>query len=103
MHREHTGRMEVRKYLRKSCCHYIECTATNFLAVFIWRRPLNSAALATTTHRRPKMVFDGTSTQVVAPINNKCRIKIVQNELYNVRDLSSIGDRKIIKESTVAI
>ena len=69
----------------------------------MWRRPLNSAALATSTYKRPKGVSNGTSTQVVAPINNKCRIKIVQNELYNVRDLSSIGDRKIIKENTVAI
>ena len=66
MHRERTGRMEARKYLRKSCCHRIECPTANFLVAFIWRRPLNSAALATTTHRRPERVSDGTSTQVVA-------------------------------------
>ena len=66
MHRERTRRMEARKYLRKSCCHRIECPTANFLVAFIWRRPLNSVALATTTHRRPERVSDGTSTQVVA-------------------------------------
>ena len=34
---------------------------------------------------------------------NKYRIKIVQNELYNVRNPPWIEDQKIIKESTVAI
>ena len=103
MHRERIGRMDVRKYLRKSCCYSIECPAANFLAVFMWRRPLNSVVLATTTHRMPKRVYDRTRTQVVAQMTNKCRIKIVQKELYNVRDPSWIEDRKIIKESTVAI
>ena len=102
VHHEYTRRVEARKYLRKSCCHSIECPAANFLAVFMWRRPLNSTVLATTTHKRPKRVYDGTSTQVVAQMINKCRIKIVQKELYNVRDPSWIEDRKIIKESSVA-
>ena len=92
MHHERTGRMEARKYLRKSCCHQIECPAANFLAAFMWRRPLNSAALATITHRKPEKVSDGTSTQVMAQMTNECRIKIVQKELYNVRDSSWIGD-----------
>ena len=65
VHRERTERMGVRKYLRKSCCHRIECFAANFLTAFMWERPLNSAALATTTHRRPERVSDGTNTQVV--------------------------------------
>ena len=88
MCRERIERMEVRKYLRKNCCRRIECPEANFLAAFMWRRPLNSVALATTTHRRPKRVFNGTSTQVVAQMTNKCRIKIIQKKLYNVRDPS---------------
>ena len=76
----------VEKYLRKSCCYRIECPAANFLAAFMWRRLLNSAVLATITHKRPERVSDGTSTQVVAQMINKCRIKMVQKELYNVRD-----------------
>ena len=103
MHRERTKRMEARKYLRKSCCHHIKCSAANFLAAFMWRRPLNSIVLATITHKRPKRVSDRTNTQVVAQMTNKCMIKIIQEELYNVRDPSWIGDRKIIEESTVAI
>ena len=52
----------------------------------MWRRPLNTAALATITHKRPERVSDGTSTQVVTQMINKCRIKIIQWELYNARD-----------------
>ena len=103
VHYECTGRMKARKYLRKSCCYRIECPAVNFLAAFIWGRPLNSAALAITTHRRPERVFNGTNTQVVVQMINKCRIKIVQNELYNIRDSPWIVDRKIAEESIVAI
>ena len=66
MHYKCTERMEVRKYLRKSYCHRIECSAANFLATFMWRKPLNSAVLATPTHRGPEEVSDGTNTQVVA-------------------------------------
>ena len=52
----------------------------------MWRRPLNSAVLATTTHIKPEKVSDGTSTQVRAQMINKCRMKMIQMELYNVRD-----------------
>ena len=78
--------MEIQKYLRENCYHCIECITTTFLAAFMWRRPLNSAALVTTTHRKPKKVFDGTGTQVRAQMINKWMIKMVQKELYNVRD-----------------
>ena len=78
--------MGTQKYLRESCYHRIECTAATFLATFMLRRPLNSATLATTTHRKPERVSDGTSTQVRAQMINKCRINMAQNELYNVRD-----------------
>ena len=47
---------------------------------------MNSAALATTTHRKPKRVSDRTDTQIRAQMTNKCRIKMVKRELYNVRD-----------------
>ena len=91
------------KYLRKSYCHYIECPATNFLTTFMWRKPLNSAALAITTHRKPERVSDRISTQVVAQMINKYMIKIVQKELYNIRDPPWIEDQKMIEEITVAI
>ena len=86
VHREHTRRRGTQKYLRESCYHRIECTTATFLAAFMWRRPLNSVALATTTYRKPKRVSNGTDTQIRAQMTNKCRIKMVQRKLYNVRD-----------------
>ena len=73
---EHTRKKETLKYLRESCHHHIKCTATTFLAAFMWRRPSNSATLATTTHRKPKRVSDGTDTQVGAQMINKCKTKM---------------------------
>ena len=86
MSHEHTRRKEIQEYLRESCCHRIKCIAATFLIAFMWRRPLNSAVLATTTHRKPKRESDETGTQGKAQMINKCRIKMAQNELYNVRD-----------------
>ena len=87
MHHEHTKMRGIQKYLRESCYHHIECTVATFLAVFMWRKSLKSVALATTTHRKPKNVSNGIGTQVRAQMTNKCRIKMIQKELYNVRDL----------------
>ena len=85
MHYEGTGRMGARKYLRKNCCHRIKYFAANFLAAFMWRRPLNCAALVTPTHRGPVRVTDGTSSRVVAWMFDKWKAKIIQKEIYNVR------------------
>ena len=86
MPREHTRRKETQKYLGESCCHHIKCIVVTFLAAFMWKRPLNSVTLVTTTHRNPERVSDGTDTQVEAQMINKCRIKMFHRELYNVRD-----------------
>ena len=88
VHHKHIRMMETQKYLRGSCYHHIECNAATFLAAFMLRRPLNSTVLATITHRKPERVSDGTGTQVKAQMINKCRVKMTQNELYNVRDPS---------------
>ena len=103
MHYQCTGRVEARKYLKKSCCHRIEHPAVNFLAAFMWRRPLNNTVLTTTTHKRPERVSDGTNTQVVVQMIDKCRIKIIQRELYNVRDPPWMRDQKRERERTIAI
>ena len=95
MHYDRTGRMGARKYLRKGCCHRIECFATNFLVAFMWIRPLNSAVLATPTHRdQSERVSDGTSTHVAIWMINKWRVKIIQREIYNVRNLWEKGIEK---------
>ena len=78
--------MGIQKYLRESCYHRIECTTATFLVAFMWRRPLNSATLVTITHRKPKRVSNGTDTQVRVQMINKCRIKMIQRELYNVKN-----------------
>ena len=85
---EYMRRKETQKYLRQSCYHCIKCTATTFLVTFMWKRPLNSIALAITTHRKLEEVSDKTSTQVKAQMVDKCRVKMVEREVYNVRDPS---------------
>ena len=60
----------------------------------MWKRPLNSVVLATTTHRKSESVSNETNTQVVAQMINKCRIKIDQKELYNARDPPWMGDQR---------
>ena len=69
----------------------------------MWRGPLNSVALTTTTYRRLKGVFDGTGTQVEIQMINKCRIKMARRGLYNVRDPHEMGIKKKKEENTVAI
>ena len=77
VHHERIRMKKTQKYLVEICYYCIEYTAVTFLAAFMWRRPLNSVALATTTHRRPKKVFDGTGTQVRAQVVNKGKIRMV--------------------------
>ena len=52
----------------------------------MWRRLLNSAAYATTTHKKPENMSDETGTQVKAQMTNECRVKMIQRKLYNARD-----------------
>ena len=59
---EHMRRKGTQKHLNESCSHRIKCTAATFLAAFMWKRLLNSAALATATHREPERVSDGMGT-----------------------------------------
>ena len=75
---------ENSKYLSKSCHHYIKCTTTTFLAVLMWRRPLNSDTLATTTHKGLKEVCDGIGAQVKVWMINKCKAQMIRKSIYNV-------------------
>ena len=98
VHHKRIRMMGTQKYLRESCYYRIECIAATFLAAFILRRPLNSAILDTTTHKKPERVSNGISTQIRTQMINKCRIKMVQRELYNVKDPpeEGIGKREKI-------
>ena len=62
MYHERPRMIGPQKYLKESYYHRIKCTTATFLAAFMLRRPLNSVALDTTTHRKSKKVFDGTDT-----------------------------------------
>ena len=50
------------------------------MAAFMWSRPLNSVSWDITTQKKLKKKFDGTITQVVAWMMNKCRGKMVQGD-----------------------
>ena len=52
----------------------------------MWRRYLNSEVLATTTHKRPGEVSDGIGTQVISQMIDKCKVKMILRELYNVKN-----------------
>ena len=69
----------------------------------MWRRPLNSIALAAATHKGFEKVSDGTSTRVMDWTINKWRAKITWRELYNVRDLPKGRGHKICRENTVIL
>ena len=67
----------------------------------MWKRPLNSAVLTTTTHKRLKGMSDGAGTQVRIQIINKCRIRMIQEQLYNVKDPPNDGKRGEEKEGAI--
>ena len=93
---------KTQKYLKESYYHRIKCTAATFLAAFMWRRPLNSTALATTTYRKPEGVSDGIGTQVKVRMINRCRVKMVRMRIYKVEGLL-IGGWKNREERTMII
>ena len=96
MNMKERGGRGTQKYLTKSCYHRIKFTVTIFLAAFMWRRHLNSEALATTIHRKLGEVSDGTGTQVISQTIDKCRVKMIQRELYNVKNLPWKRIKKIL-------
>ena len=69
----------------------------------MWRRPLNSITLATTTHRKLERVSDETGTQVRVQMINKWNVKMIQRRIYKVKNPSWRKDRKKGKENTVEI
>ena len=86
VHHKRIRMMRTQKYIRENYYHHIECTAATFQATFMLKKPLNNAVLATTTHKKLERVSDRTNTQVRLQMINKCRIKMGQREIYNVRD-----------------
>ena len=50
------------------------------------RKHLNSETLVITTYRESEGVSDGTDTQVKSQMNDRCRVKMIQRELYNIKN-----------------
>ena len=73
-----------------------------FLAALIWRRPLNSVALATATHKGLKGVSDGMSAQMEVQMINKCKAQMIRKSLYNVEKPPWSTRRKKEKDNIVA-
>ena len=48
------------------------------------RKPLNSATLATATHKELREVSDGTDAQVGDWMINKCKVQMIGKGLYNM-------------------
>ena len=67
----------MQKYLREKLLPLHQYTVANFMAAFMWRRPLNSVVSTTTTHRELRKILDGTGTQVKAGMADKCVIKMI--------------------------
>ena len=64
----------------------------------MWRRHLNNGTLVTTTHRKLGEVSDETSTQVISQTIDKCRVKMIPMELYNVKNPLWKGKEKILEK-----
>ena len=50
------------------------------MATLMWSRPLNSISWEITTQKKLKKKFDGTNTQAVAWMMNKCRGRMIQGD-----------------------
>ena len=59
----------------------------------MWSRPLNSVFLVITTHKKLKKKFDGTTTQMVAWIMNKCKRRMVEGDYIRGNIFHKGGDR----------
>ena len=56
--------------------------AATFLVVLMWKRLVNSVALATTTHRKMGEMSDETGTQVKVQMIKKCKALMTSRGLY---------------------
>ena len=56
--------------------------AATFPAALMWKGPVNSVTLATTTHRKMGEMSDGTGTQVKVQMINKCKVLMTSRGLY---------------------
>ena len=63
------------------------------MVAFMWSRLLNSVSWVITTQKKLKKKFDGTTTQVVAWMMNKCRGRMVEGDYIMGNIFRKKGDR----------
>ena len=63
------------------------------MTAFMWSRPLNSVSWEITTQKKLKKKFDGTNTQMVDWMMNKCRGRMIQGDYI----IGNIFHRKRIR------
>ena len=78
----------------KNCHHHIKCITTTLLATLMGKRPLNSAILATATHKEMIRVSDRTGAQVGVWMINKYKVQMIEEDLYNIEESPKRGDEK---------
>ena len=71
------------------------------MIAFTWSRPLNSVSWENTTEKKLKKKFDGTNTQVMAWMMNKCWGRIVQRDyimgnIFHKKGGSSQNKRRLV-------
>ena len=69
----------------------------------MWRRHFNSEILVNTTHRKPGKMSDETGTQVISQTIDKCRVKMIQREQYNVKNPLRKGIGKILEKKIASL
>ena len=62
------------------------------------KRPLNSATLATATHKELTRVSDRTGAQVGVWMINKCKVQMIGKDRYNIEESPKRRGRKIEKK-----
>ena len=88
------GKRKIPKYLQKSCYLHIKYIAPTFMAAFMWSRPLNSVSQEIIIQKKRKKKSDGTNTQVVAQMMNKCRGRMVQKDYIMGNIFHKVGGEK---------
>ena len=65
-----------------------------FMTVFMWNRSLNSVSQEIIIQKKLKKKSDGTNTQVVAQMMNKCRGRMVQKDYIMGNIFHKVGGEK---------
>ena len=74
------------------------------MTAFMWSRPLNSVSWEITTQKKLKKKFDGTNTQMVDWMMNKCRGRMIQGDyiignIFHRKGIRTKRDFRVLLEN----